>query len=150
MEQQALALPGPRISRATIGRLHNLGNYEHVRYEVTVELPPGTAPASVLRELTEMLDGLEPRSPYSASELRLAMAAVSKPEPKLTDFDDGRDYYNTPAERHREALRERDRATVLLARHKEWQERRDAALARFNALGGTQRYTDAKDSWDDQ
>ena len=43
--QQDLPLPGPRISRIGIGRLHNLGNYEHVRYEVTVELPPGTSPA---------------------------------------------------------------------------------------------------------
>lgn len=150
MEQQALALPGPRISRVTLGRLHNLGNYEHVRYEVTVELPPGASPASVIRELTETLDGLEPRAPYSASEVRLAMAAVSKVEPTIADFDDGRDHYNSPAERLRDALREREQAARLLARYSEWQQKRDAALGRFDALGGTQCFTDAKEQWDDE
>ena len=47
--------PQSRVSKITVGRLHNLGNYEHVRYEVTVELPPGTAPASVVRDLEDTL-----------------------------------------------------------------------------------------------
>ena len=29
--------PQARVSKITVGRLHNLGNYEHVRYEIAVE-----------------------------------------------------------------------------------------------------------------
>lgn len=75
-QQQTLDLPGPRISRITIGRLHNLGNYEHVRYEVTVDLPPGTSPASVLHSTEQMLNGLEPRPPHSVSEVYRAQKEI--------------------------------------------------------------------------
>jgi hypothetical protein len=148
MDQQNLPLAGPRVSRISIGRLHNLGNYEHVRYEVTVELPPGTSPASVARELTEILDGLEPRAPYSASEVRLALVRQRVPAPKLADFGD--DHWQTPAERLAAAQRERDRADQVLTRYAEWQKARDAALARFDHLGGTRLFTDAKDRWEDE
>ena len=33
-----------KITKITVGRLHNLGNYEHVRYELTVEVPEGQKP----------------------------------------------------------------------------------------------------------
>jgi hypothetical protein len=70
-DQLSLALPGPRVSRVTIGRLHNLGNYEHIRYEVTVELPPGTAPASVVRELEDTLNALAEVANGTATEQTL-------------------------------------------------------------------------------
>ncbi len=145
-EQTSFSLPGPRISRITIGRLHNLGNYEHVRYEVTVELPPGTSPASVLHTLDRLVAELEPRGPYSTSEVHRAQRTVSKPEPKLADFSD----WGSPTERLDEALRERSRAVELLKRYDEWRMRRDAAQLRFDEFGGTRVYTDAKDRWDDE
>lgn len=145
-EQTSFSLPGPRISRITIARLHNLGNYEHVRYEVTVELPPGTSPASVLHTLDRLVAELEPRGPYSKSEVYLAQRKVSQPEPKLTDFSD----WGSPTERLDEALRERHRAVQLLKHYDEWRQRRDAAQRRFDEFGGTRVYTDAKDRWDDE
>lgn len=144
-EQTSFSLPGPRISRITIARLHNLGNYEHVRYEVTVELPPGTSPASVLHTLDRLVAELEPHGPYSKSEVYLAQRKVSQPEPKLTDFSD----WGSPTERLDEALRERHRAVQLLKHYDEWRQRRDAAQRRFDEFGGTRVYTDAKDRWDD-
>jgi hypothetical protein len=148
-EQQTLDLPGPRISRITIGRLHNLGNYEHVRYEVTVDLPPGTSPASVLHRTEQLLNALEPRGPYSLSEVSNALREIRKPMPKLADFVDGRGAYNDAEQSLRHATLERERAESLLKRHDEWRARRDAAHRRFDELGGVSVYTDAKDRWDE-
>ena len=143
-------MEAPRISRVTIARLHNLGNYEHVRYEVTVEIPPdSTPPAEVMRHLSEMLDSLEPKAPYSPAEVRQDMAIVSAPVPQIAHFMDGRNHYMSPQERLTEALRMREQAERRLARQKQWESSRDNALSRFNAFGGTSRHEDAKEKWDD-
>lgn len=149
-EQTSFSLPGPRISRITIGRLHNLGNYEHIRYEVTVELPPGASPASVLHATERMLNALDPKPPHSAYEVLAAKRELSKPAPKLADFVDGRDHYNTPEQRLESANNERERALKIVNQHNEWRQRRDAAQLRFDEFGGTRVYTDAKDRWDDE
>ena len=149
MEQQALNLPGPRISRITLGRLHNLGNYEHVRYEVTVELPPGTSPASVARELEDTLNALEPRPPVSDWDLRQAVKTLALPEPVLEPKDDD-DPFETPQQVLQRKRADRERARLHIERHEAWVKSRDAALRRFDALGGSAQWTDAKDCWDDQ
>lgn len=143
-------LPGPRISRITLGRLHNLGNYEHVRYEVTVELPPGTSPASVARELEDTLNALEPRQPVSDYELREAMKLLAKPEPTLQPDGDDDDSWDGPKQKLQRVLGERESARLRIKRHQEWVESRDAALRRLDALGGCGKWSDAKDRWDDQ
>lgn len=150
MEQQALPLPGPRISRITLARLHNLGNYEHVRYEVTVELPPGTSPASVARELEDTLNALEPKQPVSDWDLRQALLLLAKPAPTLQQLETDDDPFDNPEQVLRRAQADRERARLHLERHEAWRKSRDAALSRFDALGGTNQLTDAKDRWDDQ
>jgi hypothetical protein len=151
--QQNLPLPGPRISRVTLARLHNLGNYEHVRYEVTVELPPGTSPSSVVRELEDTLTALEPKQPVSNYELGQAVHLLSKPVPTLQDMQrqDDEDPFDstTPAQALERALADRARAERLLKRHGDWKTARDAALQRFDRLGGVEVFTDAKDRWED-
>ena len=130
MEQQALNLPGPRISRITLGRLHNLGNYEHVRYEVTVELPPGTSPASVARELEDTLNALEPKQPVSDWDLRQAVKTLALPEPVLDPKDDD-DPFESPHEVLRRKQADRERARLHIERHEAWLKSRDAALRQF-------------------
>lgn len=149
MDQQPLNLPGPRISRITIGRLHNLGNYEHVRYEVTVELPPGTSPASVARELEDTLNALEPKQPVSDWDLAQALKLLKQPEPTLQPADE-EDPFTTPEQALRRAQADRERARLSLKRHSEWQASRDAALYRFDKLGGSMKWSDAKDGWDER
>lgn len=148
-EQTSFSLPGPRISRITIARLHNLGNYEHVRYEVTVELPPGTSPASVLHATEKMLNAMEPKPPHSVYEVLNAQRELAKPSPKLADFLDGRDYSYTPEQRLEQANDARERALKIVNRHNEWRQRRDAAHRRFDELGGTALHRDAKAEWDE-
>lgn len=157
MEQQLIPLPGPRISRVTIARLHNLGNFEHIRYEVTVELPPGTSPSSVFKELDALLTDVEPKRPVSNYELREALKTVSGPEPTLADIkavmngayeEDPFDSV-TPEQALQRKLAERERARRALKRHDEWMAGREAAMARLDALGGAAVYTDARDGLED-
>lgn len=152
--QQPLPLPGPRITRVTLARLHNLGNYEHVRYEVTVDLPPGTSPASVVRELEDTLAAMEPKAPVSTYELGQALRLLRQPAPTLQamaalDDDEPFDSGDSPEKALQRAQAERVRAQKVLTRHQDWQAAREAALLRLDRLGGTALFTDAKDRWED-
>jgi hypothetical protein len=122
-----------RVSKVTIGRLHNLGNYEHVRYEVTVEVSPYGDAASVIARLEKLLARLSPKSPVDSWTLNNAKRDLNAPELP----DDPRD-----AERRIECAK-------VIAKHAEWLERRGEALRKFNEIGGTTVHTDAKDFWDD-
>src|SRR3954466_9951002 len=51
-----------RISRITIGRLYNLGSYEHVRYELTVEVPGGESAATAVIGMEKLLAALSPKT----------------------------------------------------------------------------------------
>lgn len=151
MTQDVLPLQGPRITRITMARLHNLGNYEHVRYEVTVDLPAGTSPASVARDLEDTLNALEPKCPVSDWDLGNAIKLLSGPEPTLQPkCDDDDDTFTSPEQALRRAQADRERARLHIARHEAWRRARDVALRRFDELGGTARHTDAKDQWDDR
>lgn len=116
----------PRISRATIARLHNRGNYEHSRYEVTVEIPAGIDAGAVMLDVDQMLDELTPVSPVS----------------KFTLFHALKDASNTQDE-----LRAAE-ARKTIVEHDEWERRRAAAFARFTQFGGVERYVDAKLDFD--
>lgn len=134
-EAQAPMLAGPRITHVEIARLHNLGNYEHVRYQVKVELPLGASPSSVVGELEQMLSDLEPKCPWSTWDLAHAQKVLQQAEPEE----------GVSAEDH---ARRRDAAREKLARYAEWKKQRDAALAKLDQFGGLAVHTDAKDRWD--
>jgi len=48
------------ITKITIGRLFNLGSYEHVRYELTAEIPAGESAEKTITGLEKILEGLKP------------------------------------------------------------------------------------------
>jgi hypothetical protein len=134
-EDRPALFTSARITHVEIARLHNLGNYEHIRYQVKVELPLGTSPASVVGELEQVLADLEPKCPWSTWDLAHAQKLLQQAEP-----DEG-----TTAEDH---ARRRDAARDKLARYAEWRLQRDAALAKLDQFGGLAVHTDAKDRWD--
>jgi hypothetical protein len=156
-EQQPLPLTGgPRISRLTLARLFNLGNFEHMRYEVTVDLPAGTSPASVLRELESAIADLEPKEPVTHYERLQALKVLQGPEPTLAsvrvemDSDPfGDDDYSPEQLLERKQL-ERARAQKTIERYDDWLRSREGALQRLEALGGVGgARTDAKVHWGD-
>ena len=71
------------------------------------------------------------------------------PEPVLEPKDDD-DPFESPQDVLRRKKADRERARLHIERHEAWVKSRDAALRRFDALGGSAQWTDAKDRWDDQ
>lgn len=128
-----------RINRISIARLHNRGNYEHSRYEVTVEPQQHEDPGRVFRELEDVLDALDPQTPT------IGFWPVATYRKRLAEYTAKRAAGVALDEREQQ---ETEEATRAVARWDEWQAARDAALARFSALGGAERHTDAKLGWD--
>ena len=122
-----------RVSKITIARLHNCGNYEHVRYEIAVDVGPSDSAASVLCQVEAILDDLKPNGPVSDYDLRRAKDVLAKPASDLTDTD------MINMNLYRERVRMANEAA----------KKRADAIARLNELGGASVYTDAKDNWDE-
>lgn len=49
------------VTKITIGRLFNLGNYKHVRYELTVEVPAGASVQAALEGAETVIEELSPK-----------------------------------------------------------------------------------------
>lgn len=123
-----------KVSRITIGRLYNLGNYEHIRYEIAVDVENGDDAGKTMRNLEKILAALDPKpqalDDYSLSSLS-ELEKLAK-ESTLTPYQ--KDQLENLREKY--ALR---RAGIA---------RRNSARAALNNLGGTAVFTDAKQEWE--
>jgi len=123
-----------RVSRITIARLHNCGNYEHVRYEISVDVAPSANPASIAEELEGLLEDLKPQRTDYDYELVNARTILAKSANELSAME----ITNLPV--YRERVRKADESF----------QQRQRGYERLNALGGSRVYTDAKEKWDDE
>jgi len=122
-----------KVKTITIGRLFNLGSYEHVRYEVSVELGDGDSPAESLKKLEEVLTGLSPKCPVSDFDLARAREYLKKPIGELDKWE----LQNLECYKNR------------IAEFEKWESAKASALKTFEQLGGQSKYTDDKLNWDD-
>lgn len=123
-----------RITSLRIARMHNLGNYEHVRYEVTVDIGPDENAAAILNEVEKCLQGLRPTSQVSSYDYMSAKALTGKDPDSLTELE---------KKQYVDALRR----VKLYEGH---EEKRKAAMLRLNELASVSRkYEDFKDGWRD-
>ena len=60
----------PRIKSITVARLFNIGNYEHKRIELTVELNPGDRAGDVQNEVSELLETIGSTCPVDEWNIR--------------------------------------------------------------------------------
>lgn len=138
------------ITKITIGRLYNLGSYEHIRYELTVEVPQGESPATAITGMEKILAGLAPLKNAcikSADELeRMARAVEAMKTMPAVEWDRHyRGYEGTPTEiieRHQKSLEEdsvKSKAAIDRAKH---------ARKLFDDLGGAANWKDAKLDWE--
>jgi len=132
MNPDPTTAPTPRVSKITAARLHNLGNYEHVRYEITVEIPEGASASAAMADLENILGDLDPKQPVQDWNLNNARDALAKPASELSEHELG----NIPAYR----------ATV--EKYEQWRKDQQAARAHLDAIGGSVSHVDAKDTWD--
>src|SRR5687768_11640247 len=123
-----------RVSKITIARLHNCGNYEHIRYEITVDVATGANPASVVEEIEGVLDDLKPlRGGDYDYELVRARAVLAKPANELTSLE------ASNLDVYRDRVRKADEAA----------QKRQRAYERLSSFGGSAVFTDAKENWSD-
>lgn len=121
------------VSKICVSRLHNLGNYEHVRYEITADVAVTDDPALVLQRLEAVVNGLQKRHGFSEYEIEQAQTVLSKSASELTEREvQYLPTYQAKLEKFNAVMRDREEATSYL-----------------RELGGIVEFTDAKDSWDE-
>ena len=125
--------PQARVSKITVGRLHNLGNYEHVRYEIAVDVPEGASATRTLSNVERVLAGLDPKPPVSEYDLQRAADALGKPVEEWPEWEQS----NLNAYQNR------------ISKDAEWRADQELARLALDDIGGTTVYTDAKDKWED-
>jgi len=141
-----------RISKVTVGRLFNLGSYEHIRYELTVEIPEGASASETIIAIERLYHALNPNNlRVCKSEMELKRDAVSLQEETLmTDEEFGRRHGHSYAGSRDEYLarcrvshlQEKERRAKIVALQKN-------ARILFDDLGGAAKYKDAKLDWED-
>lgn len=122
----------PRVTRLSIGRLCNLGNFEHIRYEVSVEIPEGVDVTKTLKAIEEALNIMAVRPPDSWA-YRHAVEALAKPRGEWTSID----IQNEAS--HRENVK----------RMETWKAKQEYARAVLGELGLSSQFTDHKEKWED-
>ena len=140
-----------KINKITIGRLYNLGNYEHVRYELTCEVPADGNSETAIIGMERILSAMKPLKLLnlkSAAELqRLAQEVESMKTMPAVEWE--RRYghcIGTPTEvveRYQKSLEEETVKTHTAT------ERAKKSRQMFDDLGGASQWKDAKLDWDD-
>lgn len=138
-----------KITKITVGRLFNLGNYEHVRYDLTVEIAPGESAASAIHGVERIIAGMKPVR-HVESEAALAHKAKEIETMRtMTDEQWRRSYGHCEGSReevirrytesHEKYVAEREKALSTARRAREL----------FDDLAGAEKWTDAKLEWDE-
>lgn len=137
-----------QTSKITIARLFNLGNYEHVRYEITVDIAPGESAGTAIVCLENIMASLSPTPPPGVSSVK-ELNRESQQLKIIEEMDPERvqQNYGDPKEmvvnERRKQLLEADQKT------KKWYEMRRKARVLLDNLGGAVTFTDHKELWDD-
>ena len=120
-----------RVRTITIGRLYNLGNYEHVRYEIAVDVGDSD-PVKAFEDVCSILHGLNPKSPVDAWDLQRAKKVLAKPASDLTELETAGlgDYRK------------------IIGDHEAWEALRAESRLKLAALGGAAVHVDAKQTWE--
>lgn len=50
------------VSRITVARLYNLGSYEHIKYEISVDVPKTDSASDAMLALEHIMEALKPES----------------------------------------------------------------------------------------
>jgi len=147
------------ITRITVGRLYNLGSYEHIRYELSVDVPVGESPATALVAVEKILSALSPKTcTHSRIELERDKQRIADMRDVLATQGEeefrrrhGHSFVGTPEEYI-------DRCQVSydenVQRRGAWEYRSEKARKMLEDLGGAANWKDAKldwenDGWDD-
>lgn len=131
MQKQTRKPKTARVTSLSVARLYNLGNYEHVRYEVTVEIPKGVKTRDVLCDTVSTLMLLKPlRAPFNYDAHK---AVLKKPVESLSEVE------KMNLDEWRQEVMDFEAAKTL----------RFEAIQRFDELGGVSRTGSGRKNNDD-
>ena len=143
-----------KTTKITIARLFNLGSYEHVRYEITVELAAGDSARETMMGLEKVLEALKPERSCCVStegELRRKQhlleelkAALSKDPDEEFRRKHGH-FTGTPAEY---VARVEQQYVEDVAKRVAYEKRAAAARRALDDLGGASTWKDCKLDWE--
>lgn len=139
------------ITKITIGRLYNLGNYEHIRYDLTVEIKEGESATEAVTALEKIINGLKPLKTMaiqSPEELKRRAAEIERMQsmPAVEWEHHYGHAKGTPSEVIERYQRDLDADTL---KYQNAQEHARTARKMFDDLGGTSQWKDAKLDWED-
>lgn len=139
-----------RISRISIGRVYNLGNYEHVRFELTVDVPEGTSAAAAVRGMERLIAGLRPdKTIKSVADLQRDAARIDRMN-ELTDEQFAREHMGAVGTRKEITRRYVQSLNADRRRRDKSIRLQEKARALFDDLGGAAQWKDAKLDWDSE
>lgn len=139
-----------KITKITIGRLHNLGNYEHVRYELTCDVADGESPATALVGMERILNALNPRCPHATlGDLDRKQAQLD--QHRTLDDEKFHNYHGQEYVGTREEFTARIQGGIdeERAKRKAWDERHAKARKLLEDLGGAANWKDHKLDWEE-
>jgi hypothetical protein len=120
-----------RVTNITVARLYNLGNYEHVRYEITAEVADGESAAETLKRVLSITQRLKPiKKPY--------------------DYDTAVEVLNKAIDQRTEMEKEKsEHYAEVVSGYNGLKALRLKAVEALDAIGGASTKTDAKLTWRD-
>ena len=143
------------ITRITVGRLYNLGSYEHVRYELSVDVKEGESARGALVAVEKILSALSPESKVcvkTRSELERGLHHIRQLRLDLEkkgdeQFTREHGYFTgTPLE----YIERCDRMHYEeVAKRERYEARASKARELLDDLGGAAKWKDAKLDWED-
>lgn len=121
-----------KVTSLSVSRLYNLGNYQNVKFDLTVQVGPGESASQTFTNVMWIINQLRPlRVPecQESYENAIKLPAETQSEYQKQHLEEWASEMTTWAEKKR---------------------RRAEAVAAFDDLGGVSKYTDHKEKWDDE
>jgi hypothetical protein len=131
-----------KITKITIARLYNLGNYEHERFEIEVAVPEGASAARAMVAVERILSELNPKCPVDVSAMMEADRRF-----KWSDEDWQRSRWE-PSWQQAKADNAQ-KLKELTFEYTQWKQRQARVRRLLDDLGTASHYRDAKQNWED-
>lgn len=139
------------VTKITIGRLYNLGSYEHVRYELTAEIPSGESPATAIIGMEKIISALNPKLPYgciSVDDEKRKLLEIEAMKALDDDSFNNRYLWGGKTNRSEYMRRTIDDLNEGISKRKQWEARASKARKLLEDIGGASNWKDAKLDWD--
>jgi hypothetical protein len=144
-----------KVTKITIGRLFNLGSYEHVRYDITVELSEGDSAQAAMIGLEKIVSALAPERCWSVKtrdELKREERVIESMKHELAAYGEDEfrrrhgHFEGTPEDY---LVRRTVASTQEKAKRDDYERTAKHARRLLDELGGAATWKDAKLDWED-